>query len=690
MKSLVLCVVLACDFAHASGASPIGKVVQLLSDLQAKIVSEGEEAHKVYSEFAEFCEDRSKQLQYDIKTSKGQAAELQATITKEIALTGSLNEKIEELSAGIATDEADLKAAIGIRAQESKEFGTEEKELTEIIDALTRAIGILEKEMQTGATSMVQLKDATSVAQALDVLVQASALSSKDGAKLTALVQAAQRSEDDSGDASLGAPAATVYEGHSGDIISTLESLLDKAEAQLADARKKETNALHNFELLKQSLTDEIRFGNKDLAEAKTALAKSGQGKASADGDLKETTKSVAVDTKTLADLHQDCMTKAQDYEAATKSRGEELTALAHAKKVIQETTGGAEKAVYGFGQVSLVQLGRSKLSSSADLARFEAVRLLRDLARKQHSAALAQLASRAAAVMSSGVEGREDPFAKVKALIADMISKLEDEAGAEANHKEYCDKELAEASAKKADKEAEIEKLSAAIDKMAARSAKLKEETAAVQKSLSDLATAQAEMDKLRNQEHTDFVKNKADLEQGLDGVKLALKILREYYSSASGGHVAAEGAGASVIGLLEVCESDISTSLTEAVAAEDSAASEYTSESKENEIERASKEQDVKYKIKEATGLDKAISETANDRSGVQEELDAVHSALAALNKACSAKAETYDERKARREAEIAGLKEALAVLEGQTALIQQQSRRTLRGVRPHRQLP
>jgi len=680
--SAALCLALGLGCVQTSSASPIAKVVQLLSDLQAKIVTEGEEAQKVYEEFAEFCEDRSRQLGFDIKTTKAQAEDLKAVIAKETATMGSLDAKIEELASGISTDAADLKAATEIRTKEKKDFGVEEKELMEVIDMLGRAVGVLEREMQKGGASMLQLKDASSVTQALATLVQASALTSQDGTKLTALVQAAQQSEDDSADVSLGAPTAAAYEGHSGNIISTLEGLLEKAETQLAEARKKEVSAQHNFDLLEQTLQDDIKFANKDMGDAKKGLAKSGERKAVADGDLKGTTKDLDVDEKALADLHKDCMTKAEDYEAATKGRSEEIKALSEAKKVIEESTGGAEKLVYGLNQkVSFVQLSRSKLTSSADLAKFQAVRLVRDLARRQHSAALAQLATRAAAALRSD----NDPFAKVKGLIEDMISKLEDEADSEASHKAYCDKELGEANAQKAEKDSEMQRLTTKIDQMMARSAKLKEEVAALQKALSELASAQAEMDKLRGEEHDDFVKTEKDLKQGLEGIQIALTVLREYYGKANDGHEAASGAGSGIIGLLEVCESDISKSLAEAVAAEEGAAAAYKTETKENEVERAAKGQDVKHKSKEAGSLDKDVAETTADQTAVQSELSAVLATLKALNKECVAKAETYEERKARREAEIAGLKEALQVLESQPALIQKRSRRTLRGHRP-----
>merc|ERR1740116_506019 len=269
--------------------------------------------------------------------------------------------------------------------------------------------------------------------------------------------------------------------------------------------------------MLKQSLEDDLRFANKDMDESKTALSASAEAKATAEGDLAVTTKDLGADTAALADLHRDCLGKAQDFEAATKSRTEELKALAAAKKVLADTTAGADTITYGLSQVSFLQL-----NSMEGLVQFEAIRLVRDLARKQGSSSLAQLATRMDAAMHSGVA---DPFAKVKSLISDMIAKLEEAAGADATEKAFCDKELAETTAKKEEKTAEIEKLTTKIDQMSARAAKLKEEVAALQKTLADLMSSQSEMDKLREEESAVYKKNKADTEEGLQGVKLALK---------------------------------------------------------------------------------------------------------------------------------------------------------------------
>merc|ERR1719373_1190375 len=283
---------------------------------------------------------------------------------------------------------------------------------------------------------------------------------------------------------------------------------------------------------------------------------------------------------------------------------------------------------------------------------------------------------------MRLGVAAGDDPFAKVKGLITDMIATLESDAESDASHKAYCDKETSEATAKKDELTAESDKLSTKIAQDKASSAKLKEQIAELQKELADMAAAKAEADKLRSEEKTAFQKNSAEMKQGIEGVKMALKVLKEYYAKGDKSHEAAQGAGAGIIGLLEVCESDFTKGLTEMTAEEDSAAADYTAYVKKDAVATTMKQQDVKYKTKEAAGLDKGVSELSTDLSSVTDELSAVLSTLEKLEKMCVAKAEPYAERKARRESEISGLKQALEILESETALLQKTVKRTLRG--------
>merc|ERR1719510_1594916 len=280
----------------------------------------------------------------------------------------------------------------------------------------------------------------------------------------------------------------------------------------------------------------------KSWTKPRLALQQAMKKKATASGDLEVTTKNLNEDVKALSELHHECLTKAQDYEAETKSRSEELKAIAMAKKVISESTGGAADLSYGFSQASLLQLSESR--------GFKVVRFLRELAQRKQLPALAQLTMN----MDAAIRSSDDPFAKVKGLIQDMIETLEKEAEADATEKAFCDKELAETNTKKADKTAEIQKLSTQIDQMSSRAAQLKEEVAELEKGLSALAKAQAEMDKIRLEEKEAYGKAKAEMEEGIKGVQLALKVLREYYAKGEKAHAADEGGGSGIIGLLEV----------------------------------------------------------------------------------------------------------------------------------------
>jgi len=640
--------------------------VSMLSELQATITKEGETADQEFEEFAAWCKDRDRNLGFEIKTGEAESARLKASISHETAIIESRQAKVEELAASIAAHHADMKAAIKVRNAEKKDFAAGESELLETINILHRAIGILEREMK-GGSSMLQGR-ASSLTDALTVMVHASLISHSDVTRLTALVQDSQKASDSSDDEALGAPAAEVYGSHSGNIVETLQDLMEQAETQLADARKKETTSVHEFQLLEQSLNDAIKVETGELNDAHQAISASKGEKSAATQDLDVTSSDLAADVEAKATLQHNCMTKASSHEAEAKSRAEELRALAEAKKVIGEAIDSA-----ALTQVSFIQTTRSKVSRGS----FKVVRLIRDLAQKQGSKTLMQLASR----MSSAVDSK-DSFAKIKGLISEMIARLEQEASADATKKAYCDKELSETSAKKDEKSTEIAKLSTRIDRMVARSAQLKEEVAVIQNQLAELAKSQASMDNIRQEERAAFIASKADLEKGITGLKLAIKILKEYYGSTEKAHAAAEGAASSIVGLLEVCEADFSKNLAQITSDEDLAASQHEQASKENEIERNAAEQDVKYKSKESNGLDKTSGELSADRSSVQAELDAVADYLSKIKSECIQKAETYASRTSRRDAEIAGLREALQILESETALIQQRANRhTLR---------
>ena len=667
------CVLALLVTVGAVNVSPIEKTMQLLDGLIAKITKEGEAEHKLFEDFTKMCHDDSMDLQFSIETGKKDVERAKATIADEEAKIGSAEAKIEELSTTIATSEKDLASATEIREKENADFQKLEKELMEAVSMLERAYSIIEREM--AKTGFIQGKTSMDkVMNALDAVIMSAGVNAADKTKVQALLQSTQGDEDlDLQPA--GAPDPAAYKSKSGGILSVLEDMLEKAKAELATAQKAEMNAAFDFKMLKQKIEDAVAFGEKTLAETKSAKAAAEEAKAVAEGQLETAAKNLSDDETHLKDLQQECMTASEEDTESKKSRAEELEALATAKKILEEKTGGASDRAYSFIQISTV----SKAGAKTKEVKQHVLDLLQSLAKKNDDKQLSLLAQR---IQSAAMLG-EDPFAKIKGLISEMIEKLEAEAAKEAAHKAFCDKEMSETKAKKEDKETELDDLSTKIDKATSKIAKLKEEVATLETELGEIAAAQKKADELRMEQKEAWTAAKADYEQGLEGVGMALQVLRDYYAEKDafiqGGdsaflqgrmnaakHSKATGASTGIIGMLEVVESDFSKLLAEGNAAEAMAQEEYEKLTQDNEIATTEKETAVKYKVKDSKETESMLAGLKEDKETATKEYDAIMEYWEKLQPMCIAKPEPYAERKRRREAEIAGLKQALQILE------------------------
>jgi len=677
-------------WADQSSSNPMGKVVQLLGELSAKITEDGETEAKAYSEYVEWCDDTSANTGFAIRTAKSEKAKLEAKIGELTSEVSAADSQIESLAAAIATTEGELKDATAIRKKEAADFAASEAELADAIDTLGRAIGILSKEMAKNPASFAQVdtKNIANAMQALSSVLDAAAFPSKDHNTLMALVQSQQ--SDQSDDLDVGAPAGASYKTRSGGILDVLEDMKEKAESQLSDLRKAEVNNKHNFDMLKQSLDDQTAADSKDFKDEKATKASATEAKAVAMGDLEMTEKSLASSQQQLATAQSTCLQVAADHAATVASRKEELGVIAKAQKILQETSSGAVSQTY-----SLLQM-----RSHSELAGSEVVAVVKRLAKQQHSAVLSQLASRILSALRFG-SASSDPFGKVKGLIQDMLAKLEREAGEEATEKAYCDEQIAKTEAKKGDLEEDLAKMTSKIDQATARSAQLTQEIQVLESELAALTKEQAQMDKIRQEEHADFETAKTDLELGLSGVRQALRTLRDYYGAGAAmlqddakfgafmqqpaapeAFSNSQGAGGSIIDILQVCESDFATNLAKEETEEADGQAEYEKVTQDNAVTKTSKDQAVKYKTQEAKSQDKTSAEYSADRETASAELSAVLEYYGKIKDRCIAKPETYAARKARREAEIQGLKEALSILEDETALVQRKRHGSFRG--------
>merc|ERR1719487_2513003 len=264
--------------------------------------------------------------------------------------------------------------------------------------------------------------------------------------------------------------------------------------------------------------------------------------------------------------------------------------------------------------------------------------------------------------------------------MITNMVDKLQKQAGEEASHKAYCDKETKETKAKKSELTNGVDKVTGQLNTAKANAASLKGELVTLQEELSTLAKEQGEADELRQKQSADYKAAKADLTEGGEGVRMALKMLRNYYQQSEeasliqkepvlpSSHSTHQGTGDSVISILEMVEENMAAELSKIDNEETTEADEYDKEKQENNEARITKEQAVKYKTKESTSLEKVLVEHGGDLDSQQSELDALLEYEENLKGMCNTnKEESYEERTQRRTAEVEGLKSALSVLEG-----------------------
>lgn len=678
-------------------------------------MQDGETEAQAYSKYSAYCQDSSFSKNEEIKASKSEKALLEAEVAKSSSDIKTSEGKIEDASAGVSENEAKLKRATQIRAKDLATFQASEKELMGAIDMLGRAIDILTKEMaKHGSAALLQTSAATqqleNVVMGLGAVIEGASLGgSEDLQKLTAMLQTRQDAEDGSDDQEGAVAAPKAYEGQSGGITEVLEDLRDKAETQLREIRKGEAKEVQNFDLMKQALTDETNQYQKELDEEKKAKSEAQKSKATAEGNLGITTKELAKATEDFSTIQNDCMRRAGDHEATVSGRAAELKTLASAKKIIQAQMGGGAAAslqqtdeVFSFLQTSSTnrRLTRQKLTGQ------NVVALVQRLAAQQNSVLLKQLASRISAVIRYNANGSSrDPFVKVKGLLNEMIKKLTREQNSDASEKEYCDREMKKTKATKGELEEDSEGLKTKIDQAASASTKLKSQVKDLQYELSVLAKLAKEMSTARKESHEVFVKDKDDLTQGLNAIRAGIHVLRDYYgaekedasliqtqaqtedtesdteSDADADEQPAppeqfkksKGSAGGIIELLEVVESNLAKNLAELQTEEDDAQTAFDKEMQESKVSKATKDQDVSYKTKEYTSLDKSVAELQSDAATTNEELAAVNEYFAKVKDRCVAKPDKFADVKARREQEIRGLEEAKSLLESEGSFLQ-----------------
>merc|ERR1719174_887474 len=480
------------------------------------------------------------------------------------------------------------------------------------------------------------------------------------------------------------------------------------------------TKRIEDEEKARKELYDktsaELRQMIKDTESAidtsKIQLSETQATLASTKGQLTETKANLHDDNKYLKDLTAQCEVKAKEWDQRSTMRAGELKALESAISIVGGTVAGVDQRGYTDNTASLLQGGAAPSDSKdsytdvvftqlkevkkssqhvaesarAKQARLDAVTQIKHAAKKLNSADMSLLAMKIAA----------DPFAKVKELIQQLITRLLTESQNEATQKGWCDTEIGKANTDRDHRMADTKSLSAEALVLEAEKKNQEELIKTLSEELAAVQSDHSEATRIREAEKAENKKTLEDSREGLTAVTKALETLKKFYgkgsranqsgyaftqtaseqspaaadmaaagvTGAQGNYEGNQAAGGGIIGMLEVIQSDFKRSIEMAETAEKESSTEYASYNKEAKASMMSKEtglENAKDDLKIASG---DLVATLNKLKDNQKLLDMSLQALETLRPACVDTGMSWDEKTKRREAEIQALKDALEV--------------------------
>jgi len=612
--------------------------------------------------YKQFCEDTTVEKHAAIKEATHQMEQLVASIQKAEADAATLAKEIAEHDSNMAMWEGDKAAATQVREKQNADYETTNKDYSESIDALGRATEVLKKQTHDRKQG-----------EALTQVTQLKLIPEKSKKVITAFL--AQGDELGSNLLGVSAPQANAYEFQSSGVVDMLEQLHDKFEDERTDLQNAEKNQRHAFEMVAKDLTAQVKRAGEDR-EAKAREKASKQSKAAADKeDLAQTTQTRDSDQKFVDALVAECTTKQSDFDNRQQLRAEEIEAIAKATEIMSSdsVSGSADKHLPSLVQksVSFVQFSRVvKHSTQAKVAEF-----LREKGSAINSRVLVALSLHVA----------EDPFTKVKVMIKDLIVKLMEEANEEAEHKGWCDKEMAENGQIRDEKTAQVNTLTAEVDELTASIAKLGEQIADLQSSISELDATVAEQTEIRNADKAENTATIKDAQAAQVAVGQATAVLKDFYEKAGDAtslvqaqperpdvfnepYKGMQSENGGIVGMLEVILSDFTRLETETKAEEADAQREFDDLLTSAATNRAQNVADSEHKEDKKTSEESALSTTKGDLVDTQDNLDSALAYYEKLKPSCVDAGVSYEDRVTRRQEEIQSLQEAMRIFGGE----------------------
>jgi len=659
----------------ASKVTPIEKVMDLMKKLSSQITAEGKKEAEQYDKYACFCKEQADEKLYNIEKSQKRIKKQTATIGKLETEISELNADINALTLLVEEKEAAIKAAEDLRNEQHEKYVATDTDMQAAIKAIKGAIKALKSSkgnMKGDAdTDLMQIK--ALAGQVLKV-VHPRLLTQKQHA---ALVQISEPGK------------AHAFEYQSNDIIAVLEGLKDEFLQNKKDLDESEFGTNAAFERKRLGLQNEVKFANKDKAEKEEIMEAKSEELHQTEQDKDAETAAMNADQSFLDTVTTECEQKAHDWDQRSKARSDELTALADALTTLQEGAANQysanKKLNLAQKSTSFLQLSGTSSQSLQLAATAGASQLLAKVAKELHSPVLS--------VTAMKVRLMADHFVKVRAIIKDLVAKLEDDAESEATQKGFCDTNMAAAIADRDTGNAQIEEAMATISKITAEKEQLNQEIQDLKKAIADNLKALNEATELRNSEKADNEATIETADEGKTAVELAINILKEFYDNAfiqtgkyvppnadrsgktvadrapevfSGDYHGSQGASKGILGLLDVILSDFERTVDTTTDAEDTAQSSFNAFESDTKTDNDDKEDEIDTKEGRISDIEDELVETEEDKEDASTLKKNALTELKKLKPMCVEGEETYVQRVAKREKEIQALKEAQQMLD------------------------
>jgi len=684
---------LAVALAQGESVTPVEKVISLLKGMAEKLESESTAEAATYDKFACYCKDTTKEKSDSIKSGQDSIDVLSAEIAEKTAdkaaKTTSLqenNEKLEKLNAFLKETEVRC-------AKEKADYQARDADLVKAITSLESAKEAMETSKPGAAkagllTVQAVLKTNPRFEQAMKLM--------DDGPKWAAFLQ----SKAKGGSKAKVDPNDPEYKYHSQGIIDMLIKLHEDFTAEKATADSEFAKAEASCTKTQADTSEEIGLTEETIADLTTNIGTLTERLAAARVELVEADNVLKDDKLYMTDLTAICEKRAHEYDQRSAMRGKEHEALTSAIGILEGKVAGVEgeramlvelrkagnKAV-SFFQKSVVsahvqEVAKVETVDAAAQSRMEAaMNSLRIANQRLKSSSLNALLARAGS----------DPFAKVKGLIQKLVERLIQEATEEATKKGFCDTELAKAKKDRDFRLAEVNTLSAEIGGLETKNDELELEIKELTKALEELDLSAKEAAEQREEQKEENAKALADARGGLEAVTEALGILQTFYKQAAkatalvqtaaspidednpgagfdGAYKGNQAESKGVIGLLEVIKTDFEHTIEITTETEKTQASDFVKFDRTTKADIGGKSTKKKLDEEDLATTKASLEQKTKDMKSNMDLVDASLMELEELAPTCVDNVQSYEDRVAKREEEIAALKTALCQLDAE----------------------